>query len=55
MPIEAFSEDCPKKAIDAEVAKITDERRCTSDNPCAAGDVLDAISGDVDREERVEV
>jgi hypothetical protein len=53
--VETASKDCPEKAIDAEIAKITNEMRCASDDLGIAGDVPGVTSGDVDREEGVKV
>jgi hypothetical protein len=39
-PVKTVSKDCLKKAVDAEVAKITNEKQCTFNNPGLAGDVL---------------
>jgi hypothetical protein len=54
-PVKTMSEDCSKKAIDAEIANITNEKRCASDDLSITGDVPDMTSGVASREEGVEV
>jgi hypothetical protein len=48
-------EDCLKKAIDAEIAKITNEKCCASDDLGTTGDVPGVTSDDAGWEEGVEV
>jgi hypothetical protein len=54
-PVETISEDCSEKAVDAEIAKITNEKWCASNDLETVGDVPGVTSGDADREEGVEV
>jgi hypothetical protein len=54
-PIETVSEDCPEQAIDAEIAKIANEKQCAYDDLGTAGDVPDMTFGDAGQEEGVEM
>jgi hypothetical protein len=47
-------EDRPKKAIDAEVAKIVNKKWCASIDPSTASYVPGTTSGDAGQEEEVE-
>jgi hypothetical protein len=53
--VETISEDCPKQAIDAEIASIVNEERCASDDLSTTGDVPGVISSDAGGEEGVKV
>jgi hypothetical protein len=53
--VETVSKDCLEGAVDAEIAQITNKKRCASDDLGIACDVPGATSGDADREEGVEV